>query len=550
MIIIPAQSGTYRHLQRRVTDLIAESGHSDVSSSSAMTKYTEVMTLQSDKYAAAQSIADTDALRSAAITSAAPNSASQPLTGPQEQYVGLLAGQLRDQAPEFRRRTGGQPRRLAESRAWANFRPALKDLIVPITIERASGAEAWDTSGNSYTDFCMGFGVHLFGHNPEFVTEAVTRQLRRTYSTGSQLAQTYELADQFCRITGHDRVTFCCTGSEAVMGALRLARLATGRRKIAYFQKSYHGLVDSVLAQAGDVPGRPVAAAPGLSAGAVAEAIVLPYGDDSALDYLRSASGEIAAVLVEPVQNRNPSVQPAQFLARLRALTAERGIVLIFDEMITGFRIGLRGAQGYFGITPDLATYGKILGGGMPIAAIAGRAALLDGMDGGSWNYGDDSAPTAVTTQFGGTFQKHPLAMSAGIAVLNYLEDRGEDFYSALNSRAEYTVNALSAILSQEGLPYSVASFGSLWRFEYEGVKDPAQPLQFDMLYHSLVAEGIYVWKGRSFFLSAAHDDGHVQRLLDALTRVIGRLRVAEFLPPRIRNAAPQGTSRSVAGRP
>ncbi|MEV4899141.1 aminotransferase class III-fold pyridoxal phosphate-dependent enzyme, partial [Nonomuraea sp. NPDC055795] len=331
-----------------------------------------------------------------------------------------------------------------------------------------------------------------------------------------------DLADQFCQITGHDRVTFCNTGSEAVMGAIRLARLATGRDKIAYFERSYHGLIDAVLADTG---------APGLSPAAAGEAVVLPYGDDESLRRIRSVAGELAAVVVEPVQNRNPSVQPARFLAELRRLTAEHGIVLIFDEMITGFRIGLRGAQGHWDITPDLSTYGKVIGGGLPIAAIAGRADLMDGMDGGAWGYGDDSAPTARTTLFGGTFQKHPLAVSAARAVLDHLEAEGPTLYPDLNARAARITDGLTEIFQAEGLPYSIASFGSLWRIEYRGTAGFYQPLPLEMLYYSLLAEGVHVWEGRTFFLSTAHDDRDAEHLLDAVERSVGALRKGGFLP-------------------
>lgn len=455
------------------------------------------------------------------------------LSGPQQQCVEELASRMRARADDVKRRNNHFPRRLAESRAWANFHPALKELLHPVVIERAAGALAWDTAGRAYTDYCMGLGVHFFGHNPEFVTEAVRRQLARTYSIGHQVAQTYELADQLCRITGHDRVTFCCTGSEAVLGAMRLARLATGRRKIAYFRRSYHGLSDVVLgAEVKRKPGSPPQYPRWLSPGAVSEAIVLPYGADSALDALRDQAADIAAVLVEPVQNRDISVQPGGFLHQLREVATATGMVLIFDEMITGFRIGLRGAQGYFGIKSDLATYGKILGGGLPIAAVAGSAELMDGMDGGSWGYEDDSAPAGQAIAFGGTFQKHPLAMSAASAVLRYLETRGEDLYTEVNDRAAAAVAALDKVFAEEGLPYSMAAFGSMWRIEDHGPPDPRQPSQFDMLCHSLLAEGIYVWKGRSFFLSTAHGDAHVDDLLGAVRRSITRLRAAGFIPP------------------
>ncbi|MEV7013093.1 aminotransferase class III-fold pyridoxal phosphate-dependent enzyme [Streptosporangium sp. NPDC051022] len=455
------------------------------------------------------------------------------LSPPQQRYVDELVARMSARDDSAKKLAGTYRPRLAESRPWANFRPELKELLVPVVAERARGARIWDAAGNAYTDYCMGFGVQLFGHNPDFVTEAVRRQLDQTYSLGYQLRQSYELAEQFCRVTGHDRVTFCNTGSEAVMGAVRLARLATGRRRIAYFEKSYHGLVDAVLARGGLEPGQSLPIAPGLSPGAVDEAIVLPYGEDASLEHLRAVADDLAAVIIEPVQNRNPSVQPAAFLAALRRLTAERGIVLIADEMITGFRAGPRGAMGHFGVTPDLATYGKILGGGLPIAAIAGRSDLMDGMDGGSWGYGDDSAPTARTTLFGGTFQKHPLSVSAARAVLDHIEARGPALYEELNGRAKRVTDALAEIIRTEELPYTIASFGSLWRVEYRGASSFYQPLQLEMLYQSLLADGVYVWEGRTFFLSTAHDDRDVDQLLEAVERGVDRLREAEFLPPR-----------------
>ncbi|MER7132435.1 aminotransferase class III-fold pyridoxal phosphate-dependent enzyme [Streptosporangium saharense] len=455
------------------------------------------------------------------------------LTEDQRRYVDELVTRMDERDAASKKLAGAYRPRLAESRPWANFRPEVKELLVPIVADRVRGARIWDESGNAYTDYCMGFGVQLFGHTPEFVSEAVRRQLDRAFSLGYQLRQSYELAEQFCRITGHDRVTFCNTGSEAVMGAIRLARLATGRHRIAYFEKSYHGLVDAVLARGGLEPGRSMPIAPGLSPGAIGEAVVLPYGEADSLAHLRSVAGELAAIVVEPVQNRNPSVQPAEFLAELRRFTAEHGIVLIFDEMITGFRIGLRGAAGYFDIKPDMATYGKILGGGLPIAAIAGRADLMDGMDGGTWGYGDDSAPTAPTTLFGGTFQKHPLAVSAARAVLDHLESRGPALYEELNGRAKRITDALSELIRAEDLPYTIASFGSLWRFEYRGASNFYQPLQLEMLYQSLLSDGVYVWEGRTFFLSTAHDDRDAEELVEAIGRGVRRLRSAGFLPVR-----------------
>ena len=452
------------------------------------------------------------------------------LSADQKAYVKRLAGRLAQTSSTSRLLADRHRPRLAESRPWANFRPELKELIVPLVAERAAGSRIWDADGMEYTDYCLGFGVHFFGHNPPFVVEAVQRQLHKTFSLGPQVALAYQVAERLCRITGHDRVTFCNTGSEAVMGAVRLARLATGRTRIAYFTRSYHGLTDPVLGQPAGPPGEAEPISPGISAQAVGEAIVLRYGHSASLEHLRAHAGEIAAVLVEPVQNRDPAVQPAEFLSALRSLTRQHGIVLIFDEMITGFRIGLRGAQGHFGVTPDLSTYGKLIGGGLPIAVIAGKAELLNGMDGGPWRYGDDSGPYAPMTLFGGTFQKHPLALAAADAVLARLEEQATEIYPAINARAEHAVRGLTEIVEAEGLPYTLASFGPLWRFQYQGVANLYQPLQLEMLYHSLLTEGLYVWEGRTFFLSTAHDDADIDRLHAAVRTSLRSLRQAGFL--------------------
>ncbi|MFF5209658.1 aminotransferase class III-fold pyridoxal phosphate-dependent enzyme [Streptosporangium sp. NPDC000396] len=467
-----------------------------------------------------------------AVPESAGAPASPPLTADQRRYVGELAERLERRSPTSKRLAARHRRHLAESRPWANFRPEVKELIFPLVTERGEGSRIWDVDGAEYTDYCLGFGVHLFGHNPDFVVDAVQAQVRRLHSIGTQVELAYRVAERLCRITGYERVTFCTTGSEAVMGALRLARLATGRDRVVYFARSYHGTTDSVLGRPTGGLGEAGPIAPGVSARAVEDAIVLPYGDPAALDHIREHADRIAAVLVEPVQSRNPAEQPGEFLADLRRLTRRHGIVLVFDEMITGFRIGLRGAQGYFGIRPDMTTYGKIIGGGLPLSVIAGSAELLAGMDGGAWTYGDASAPASPTTLFGGTFQKHPLSLAAADAVLTHLEERGEDLYADLNARAERTTSALGEILRSAGLPYTVASFGSMWRFQYRGMANLYQPLQLEMLYYSLLAEGLHVWEGRTFFLSTAHDDGDVDRLLKAVETSVRRLREVGFAEP------------------
>jgi hypothetical protein len=196
------------------------------------------------------------------------------------------------------------------------------------------------------------------------------------------------------------------------MTAMRLARAVTGRDKIVMFTHSYHGHADGTLAAA-NAEGATETIAPGVPFGSIENMIVLDYGSDAALDAIRNLAPTLAAVMVEPVQSRNPSLQPVAFLKELRRITEEAGVALIVDEMITGFRVHPGGSQAMFGIKADLATYGKIIGGGLPLGVIAGSTRFMDAIDGGMWTYGDHSFPAADRTAFGGTFCQYPLAMAA-----------------------------------------------------------------------------------------------------------------------------------------
>jgi glutamate-1-semialdehyde aminotransferase len=233
----------------------------------------------------------------------------------------------------------------------------------------------------------MGFGLNLFGHSPAFVTEAVAEQLRKGVEIGPQSPIAGEVARLISEFTGMDRVTFCNTGSEAVMAAIRLARTVTGRDTVALFSGAYHGTFDEVLVRgvrSGAVH-KSFPISPGIPSPHVENVLVLEYGTDESLQILKSRMGELAAVLVEPVQSRHPDLQPREFLRSLRALTEQAGTALIFDEVITGFRVHPGGTQAMFGIQADLATYGKVLGGGLPLGVVAGKRAFMDALaDGGA----------------------------------------------------------------------------------------------------------------------------------------------------------------------
>src|SRR5204863_1476865 len=228
----------------------------------------------------------------------------------------------------------------ADPRAVAGFEDVWKELVYPIVASRSAGAKIWDLDGNEYVDTTMGFGLALFGHQPDFVMEAIRRQMEIGMEIGPTSPLAGEVAEMICQQVGMDRVTFCNTGSEAVLGAIRIARTVNGRSKIALFAGAYHGINDEALVRPLVVNGewRTAPIAPGIIQDAVAHVLVLEYGNPQSLDLIRQHADDLAAVLVEPVQSRRPDLQPREFLQELRKLTSERGVALIFDEVITGFR--------------------------------------------------------------------------------------------------------------------------------------------------------------------------------------------------------------------
>jgi amino acid adenylation domain-containing protein len=405
---------------------------------------------------------------------------------------------------------------LADVRAAAGFRGSIKELLYPLAADRAAGARMVDIDGNEYVDLAMGFGVLLFGYAPDFVIRALAAELARGMPLGPQSRIAGEVADLLRQLTGMERVGFATTGTEAVMTALRLARAVTGRRKVVIFEGAYHGHFDGVLGVARETGNRleTLPLAPGILPGAVADLVVLPYAGDRSLEIIRMLGEQIAAVLVEPVQSRRPDLQPREFLHALRAACDRSGSALVFDEMITGFRIAAGGAQAHFGVRADLVTYGKILGGGLPIGVVAGARRFLDALDGGAWNYGDDSGPYAPTTFFAGTFNKHPLAMAAAHAVLGHLIAEGPALYERLNDRAASLDARLAPLLARAGI--TLARFGSMFRFSHRG--------NADGFFYGLLDRGLYLWEGRTCFLSTAHGPAELDRIVEAVAATVDEL--------------------------
>ncbi|MES5823613.1 MupA/Atu3671 family FMN-dependent luciferase-like monooxygenase [Streptomyces sp. RG80] len=425
---------------------------------------------------------------------------------------------------------------LADSRAVVGFRRATKETLYPLAAREARGARLTDVDGNTYTDITMGFGSLLLGHEPECVTEAVRAHLDGGgLRFGPRPVEAGEVAELLAEFTGMERVAFAASGTEANSAAIRLARAATGRDRIVMFRGSYHGHIDTVLGRPGPGSGA-VPVSRGIPDSAVAELIVLEYGSQEALTTIDALGDRIAAVLVEPVQCRNPALRPVAFLRELRELTRRRGIVLLFDEMLTGLRPHPRGAQHHFGVVPDLATYGKALGSGFPVGAIAGRADIMDGVDGGFWRYGDDSRPTAETTFFGGTYLQHPLSMAAAKAVLTHLAAEGPGLQERLNARTDALADDLNRFFADEEFPLEMAHFGSMFRFTHRA--------DMELLYQHLLLRGIHIWEWRSFYLSTAHTDTDIERVADAVKGSLRELREAGFFPTsrrvRARRVEPQ----------
>jgi amino acid adenylation domain-containing protein len=416
---------------------------------------------------------------------------------------------------------------LADPRVASGFHPQWKEMVYPLVIERSAGAYLWDKDGHRYIDILNGYGSILFGHSPQFVTDAVRQQLDRGFPIGPQTELAGECAELLASMTAMERVTFCNTGSEAVMAALRLARTVTGRSLVVLFSGAYHGMMDEVLVKSTRAE-RSIPAAPGIPRESVANMLVLEYGSPQALEVIRRRKDEIAAVLVEPVQSRHPALQPVAFLKEIRQITADAGAALIFDEVVTGFRTHSGGAQALFGIRADMATYGKVVAGGMPIGVVAGSRAFMDALDGGAWRFGDDSFPQVGVTFFAGTFVRHPLTMAAVRAVLRHLSTSGPELQNAVARKSGALAQDLREIFSEFGFSSTLENFSS-WLF----FPPPSDVRLGRLLYYHLRARGIHLQEGFPCFLTTAHTDEDLIEVRRSFRSALESMAEGDILPPR-----------------
>ncbi|MDR2387057.1 MAG: aminotransferase class III-fold pyridoxal phosphate-dependent enzyme, partial [Deltaproteobacteria bacterium] len=426
---------------------------------------------------------------------------------------------------------------LADWKSTLHYRKSLAALAYPIVAERTFGGHFRDIDGNEYLDLALGMGVHFLGHNPEYVNKALAERLERGYGLGPQCDLTAQVARDICKLTGHQRVSFCNTGSEAVMFGLRLARAVTGRPLVALFNGSYHGTFDGILAE--EYQGRALTYSPGTRPGMVADLLILDYGSEEALEAIEKKAESLAAVLVEPVQSRKPGLQPQSFLKKLRRLTAEKGLALIFDEMITGFRIAPGGAQEYFGVKADLALYGKIIGGGLPLGVIAGSDKWLKAIDGGR-DFHEGPSPEVIV--YGGTFCRHPLSLRAAKAAIDYMLEAGP----SLQRQAKIMTDDLAARLNfwfrSQSVPLRLANFGAQFILEGYGPWSAlVNPLELDLFYLLLLKKGVYFWERRTCSLSTEHTAADLAFFEKAVKEAVSEIRAAGFaFGPDLENGAPK----------
>jgi amino acid adenylation domain-containing protein len=469
-------------------------------------------------------------------------STSAELTPVQRDHLDALILRYNARTKGSKELTQGHRKWLADPRTVNGFNRLWKEMVYQIVARRMKGCKMWDVDGNEYVDMVNGFGPNFLGHSPDYVSDAIREQLATGLEIGPQCEAAMETAKLFCEVTGNDRVCFLNTGSEAVQAAMRIARTVTGRDKVLVFDKDYHGNFDPVLVRSvgSGAKRRTLPLAPGIPASAVQDVIVVPWGKPEALDMIREVAGELAAVLVEPVQSRQPEWIPVDFVHEVKRISEEYGFLLVFDEVITGLRQGPHGAQDMYQIKPDLATYGKVFGGGaLPIGLIAGKSEYMDTFDGGSWQYGDDSFPEKEVTFFAGTFVRLPLAMAACRAVLNHLKEKGPEYWDDIGTRATRLATTVDRMFRDNGIDIRMVNTGSQMYLRIgESVKHG------NLIFYHLREKGVFAMEGLPFYLTAEHTDADVDLVIDAFRRGIAELQDGGFFPkpPRPESAdAPEG---------
>ena len=386
----------------------------------------------------------------------------------------------------------------------------------PLFIERGEGPRIYDTDGNEYVEYIGSWGPHLFGHNPEFILTALKTALEKGTSFGTPTELEINMAKIITELVPSvEKIRMVNSGTEATMSAIRAARGFTNRNKFIKFEGCYHGHADYFLIKAGSGAltfGVPTS--PGVTAANAADTLVADYNDiNSVKSLLQENKNEIAAIIIEPIAG-NMGVIPAtkEFLSELRALCTEEGIVLIFDEVMSGFRVAKGGAQEIYGIQPDLTTFGKIIGGGLPVGAFGGRKDIMDTL-----------APVGPVYQ-AGTLSGNPLAMSAGLAALTHIKEN-KNLYDILEEKSKYLEEGLKENLQKLNKSFAMNRIGSMscLFFTEEKVTDFNSAMKSDAklygeYFHKMLEKGIYLAPSQfeAMFISTAHSTNDLDKTIEA----------------------------------
>jgi glutamate-1-semialdehyde 2,1-aminomutase len=390
-------------------------------------------------------------------------------------------------------------------------------------IEKAQGAYIYDFDGNKYLDFSMGGGTTLLGHAPKNVLDDVSESLYNGTIYTSPNMKTHELSNKLNDILYLDEFVYCNSGAEATSRAMRIARAYTKKDKIAVFSGGWHGshdygLVDDTY-KGDDSIASPVFKSKGVPSSVMDTMILLPYNNSEAFNIIRDNKDEIAAVIIEPSQGSNPRSDMKEFLQELRSVTKELNILLCFDEIITGFRISLAGAQDYYDIDIDLATYAKAIGGGFPFGIVAGKSEIM-------------SAIVDEPVFMGGTFSANPISITSSLSVINHLQNN--DIYSNLNDNAIFVKESINNYCIENSVPIRVSNFGSMFRliFTDKHVKSRKDRDKYEisyeiqnMFYNDLLNNGIFIGSNRINFLSTEHTQEMLEEFVKKLISTIEKFR-------------------------
>jgi glutamate-1-semialdehyde 2,1-aminomutase len=429
------------------------------------------------------------------------------------------------------------------------------DKPVPLFFDRGQGAHLWDVDGNEYIDYVLGRGPLILGHTQPDVIEATCAQLQRGQIYAAQHELEFELSEMVSKIIScAERVRFGISGSEAVHGALRLARAATGRSTVIKFEGQYHGWLDNILYSLAPAPDRAGDArhpavlpeSPGQFSGSDSHVVVLPWNDLQVVkEYLDQHSDEVAAIITEPVMCNTAVIPPLPgYLAGLRELCTQFGVVLIFDEVITGFRLSLAGAQGRFGIIPDLTIFGKAIANGLPMSCLAGKAEFMDLISTGKVGHG-------------GTYNSIPPSIAAGVATLRILMADGAAVYKSIETVGAALMEGLKDCAARCGVPAMVQGYGPIFYlgFPLDGREDTGgeqslidyrSSLRMDQDLYTKFVEGmvdrdVRIIPRGNWFLSSEHTEDDVETTLKAAEQVM-----MEIVAPRMRAADSQQLSGQV----